>query len=348
MRQGAERNTKPTTMLTQQDIQVFKQAIENAGTVFLSAHVGPDGDTLGSMLGLKFALAENFKHLKRIDAVIAGKVPGVYEFLPGVHGVLDVETAADVLLPEYDLAFSVDCGAVERLGPARLYFEKAKQSINIDHHYSNARFGTVNIIDVEAGASGEVVADLLMGNDIPISKEAATALYVAILTDTGGFKFSSTSAKIFELVAHLTRRGADPNHIYRHVYDIMPKAQVILHAQGVERARFNASNSLCWTTVSQADLKAVGADDDHIEGLIDILRRIAPVKIAALIKETRAGLTKISLRSDVETLNVAEIAARWNGGGHKMAAGANIEKPPAAVEAELIPVLESALKQAGF
>ena len=144
-------------MITENDAQAFITHIRQAETLFISAHVGPDGDTLGSMLGLKFSLLAHFPHIKRMDCVISGKMPNIYRFMPGITDVIDVETQSDQLLETYDLGFSVDCGSADRLGPGAKYFKKATHSINIDHHISNNRFGECNIIDVEAAASGEVV-----------------------------------------------------------------------------------------------------------------------------------------------------------------------------------------------
>ncbi len=330
-------------MIDTTDIQTFKSAINQAKTVFLTAHVGPDGDTLGSMMALMHAFTENFSHFSRVDAVITGDVPDVYKFMPGTQQVQDLETATH-LLPQYDLAICVDCGSADRLGPAMPYFVGANQSLNIDHHISNSRFGKINIIDAEAGASGEVVADLFKANNIPISANAATCLYVAILTDTGGFKFSSTSAKIFDWVAELTRRGANPENIYRHVYEVMPKAQVMLQAHAVEQAQFREHEHLAWTLVPYQMLTDFGAKEEHIEGLVDTLRRIDTVMIAAIIRETKRGHTKVSLRSDVQDINVADIAGRWGGGGHKMASGFTTEKSFAEVEEELIPILEETIR----
>jgi bifunctional oligoribonuclease and PAP phosphatase NrnA len=332
-------------MIDATEIQAFKAAVDNAKTVFISAHVGPDGDTLGSMLGLKHAFERNVPHLTRVDCVISGKMPDAYKFMPGIADVKDVDRATD-LLEQYDLAFSVDCGSAERLGLARTRFLNATQSINIDHHVSNNRFGKINIIDVEAGASGEVVADLLMGCGMEISPAAATCMYVAILTDTGGFKYSSTSAKIFELVATLTRNGANPENIYRHIYEEVPKVQVMLHAEVLQRAKFNQNSTLAWGVVTQDLMNEFDATEENVEGLAESLRRIDTVLVSAILRENKAGQTKVSLRSDVSYISVVDVVERWHGGGHKMAAGCTIEKSPVEAEKDLIPLLEELIRQA--
>jgi phosphoesterase RecJ-like protein len=132
--------------------------------------------------------------------------------------------------------------------------------------------------------------------------------------------------------------------LFKQIYDVMPKSQALLHATCVQKAKFNADNSLSWVIISREDLAQTGAIDEHIEGLVDILRRISTVRVAALLKATPDGMTKVSLRSDDHRINVAEIAERWNGGGHKMASGCTITKPPEQVETELIPILEAAIQ----
>ena len=184
---------------------------------------------------------------------------------------------------------------------------------------------------------------MLTANNIPIPADAATCLYVAILTDTGGFKYSSTSAKVFELAATLTRLGASPELIYRHLYEKYPRVQGMLQAKALLNAQFNSDKTLAWTVIPQAMLTEYEAEEEHIEGMVETLRRIDSVVISALLKETRSGMTKVSLRSDTELINVADIMARWGGGGHKMASGCTMNLPITAAEKELIPILEQAL-----
>jgi bifunctional oligoribonuclease and PAP phosphatase NrnA len=330
-------------MITFEDAQQFIQALKNAKTLFITAHVGPDGDTLGSMLGLKHALEASFPSLI-IHPVISGKMPDSFLFMPGINSVKDAETATD-LLSEYDVAMSVDCGSLERLGPAQVFFKNAKTTLNIDHHFSNDRFASINIIDVNAAASGEVVADLLHENNIPLTTDAATCLYVALLTDTGGFKYSSVTAKVFELAAKLTKAGANPENIYRHIYEAAPKAQVLLHTYAIQQAKFACDDSLSWTCITPALIEEFGALEEHVDGLVEQLRRMQPVKIAATLRENTLGVTRVSLRSDVQDINVADICKRWGGGGHKMASGCTIPKALAEAEIELIQVLKDVLAQ---
>lgn len=332
-------------MISQEEAKHFREAVEKANSVFITAHVGPDGDTLGSMLGLMHAFLESFDHHKRVDCVISGRMPDVYKFMPGIDEVIDIEEEEHRLLENYDLAISVDCGAADRLGAAQSFFKEARMSINIDHHVSNDAYGQLNIIDPKAAATGEVVADLLKANDVPISPETATCLFVAVLTDTGGFKYSNTTAKVFELMALLTRSGADPETIYRHIYEERPKVKTMLQAHLVRKAQFNVDETLSWVVIPRSVLEEHGALDEHLDGLVEVLRQIDSVLVSAIIRETRTGMTKISLRSDSHQIDVSQVAQIWQGGGHKMAAGATLNMLPGEAEKQLIPHLEEAIRK---
>lgn len=331
-------------MLPAADYQHVKTILEQSKTLLLTPHVGPDGDALGAMLGLYFLLTRHINTFDTVHMVVSGSNPDLYRFLPGMDAIINAETTP--LLDQYDCAISLDCGSIQRLGAAQAAFSNAKASINLDHHISNDQYGTFNLVDSTASASGEVVADLIAHHQWPMDADMAQCLFVAILTDTGGFKYSNTTSKIFDLAALLTRAGANPEVIYRHVYEERPRAQALLHAHAVANAQFNDDASLAWVIITRACLDQFGAKDEHIEGLVELLRQIDTVKVSAVIKETKDGMSKVSLRSDVHTINVADIAARWNGGGHKMAAGASIPLPPPAFEAELLPLLSQAI-QAG-
>jgi bifunctional oligoribonuclease and PAP phosphatase NrnA len=328
--------------------QHLKTALSAAKSVLIAPHVSPDGDTLGSGLVMYHAIKHHFPNVQVLHPVIAGTVPEIYEFLPGFEAFINLETnhGGVAMLDQYDVAISCDCGAIERLGPARQWFDTATTSVNIDHHLSNGHFATINIVETNAAASGEVVANILDAWNVPISRDMAEALYVTLLTDTGGFRFSSTSAKIFRLAARLLDTGIDPAAIYKTIYENRPKAQALLHAQGVEQAQFNSAGTMVWTTVTQAQLATLGAKEEYMEGLIDCIREIHGIRVAAVLKETKDGQAKVSLRSNDKRINVAALLSQFGGGGHHAAAGASMAMPLQAACEVLLPVLESALVEA--
>ncbi len=313
--------------------------MEAAKTIFITAHVGPDGDTLGSMLGFKFALEKARPHLHRVDCVISGKMPDVYAFLPGIKEVHRMETAT-TLLEEYDLAISVDCGSLDRLGLARPLFEGAKVSANIDHHISNDKFAAVNVVDTAAAASGEVVFDILKTMKIPMDANIATCLYTAIVTDTGGFRYSNTTAQVLEKSAQLVSAGADPEYISKQIYEEQPLEQILMQADAVRLAQFNPERTIGWTTITREFLASHNALDEHADGLVEALRRVDTVLVAVVFKETEAGHTKVSIRSDSHHIDVSAVMAQFGGGGHKMAAGCTMEQPVDDAIRTLLPILE--------
>ncbi len=324
--------------------EAFLEALEQAGTVFITAHVGPDGDTLGSMLGIKFALEKARPHVQRVDCVISGKMPDVYSFLPGIRDVLRMETVT-TLLDQYDLAICVDCGSLDRLGLAKPLFEGAKTSVNIDHHISNEKFAQVNIVETTAAASAEVIFDILKTMKIPMDANIATCLYTGIVTDTGGFKYSNTTAKVMETTAQLITGGANPEYIFKQLYEEQPLCQVMIQAEALRQTQFNADKTIGWTVVTRDMLKQYGALDEHIDGLVESIRRIDSTLIAVVFKETEGGITKVSIRSDTHDIDVSAVMGKFGGGGHKMAAGCTMDLPVSEAPAQLLPLLQEQVDQ---
>jgi bifunctional oligoribonuclease and PAP phosphatase NrnA len=320
-----------------------QRILANASTVFITAHVGPDGDTLGSMLGLKHSLPALFPNITRIDCIIAGKMPDVFHFMPGIQEVVSIDKTPEQLLQHYDVAISVDCGAISRLGSATMaLFNTATYTMNFDHHVSNDAFAQLNIIEVDAAASSEVIYNLLMAWGGTLSPETATCLYVALLTDTGGFRHSSTTPKSFRVAADLQAAGADVTHIFHEIYETRPFVQLQLMAHTVSKAQRNATGSIIWAMLPLADRQALNALDEHTEGIIDELRSVQGVKIAALVKEMESGRTKISLRTNADDIDVSALLAReFGGGGHRKAAGASVDAPMEAVLTQLMQALEA-------
>lgn len=296
------------------------------------------------MLGLKHGFEKACPQLHGVDCVIAGKMPDVYRCLPGIRDIKNVETADD-LLEEYDLAISVDCGSADRLGEAQPYFARAKTSVNIDHHISNKRFGKINVVVPSASASGEIIADIFQEMKLPLDPNIATCLYAALITDTGCFKYSNTTPKALELAARLVNAGADPEYLYKQLFENHSRAQIMLHADATLRAKFNQDYTLAWTIITRDLLAAHTALDEHIDGLVEALRQIDTVVISAMFKETLDGKTKVSLRSDLHAIDVAAIMEQFGGGGHKMAAGCTMAQPPEQAAEILLPLLEQKIRE---
>jgi len=302
----------------------FKEAadkIKQAKTVIIFHHVAPDGDGLGSSLALREMLLQ-FPNISKIDAVISGKVPDIYKFLPDVDKLIKLDDKS--LHRSYDLAIALDCACKDRLGDAVELFNNARNTINIDHHISDEGFADVDVIDPDAAATGEVLYSLIEPLGAKLNDKIATSLYTAILTDTGGFKFKNTTPKTFKICSELVAAGADPVKIYSNCYESKPMAMVRLHAKAISEAVFLENNEIVYTKITRKLLNDLNATDDHIDGITETLRQVDTIKIALVFKETTRGTTKVSFRSN--GMDVCEIASFFGGGGHQLAAGCLLEK----------------------
>jgi len=302
-------------------VNKIAEKIKESKNIVICHHVAPDGDCLGSALALREMISQ-IDSVERIDAVITGQIPEIYKFLPDIE--LLKKANDTTLYKNYDLAITVDCACKDRLGDALELFKHAKKSINIDHHISNEGFANIDLINPKASATGEVLFSLMQPLQAKLTKNIATNLYTAILTDTGGFKFENTKPKTFKICAELIEAGADPVEIYKNCYESKPIAMVRLHARTIDNAIFLEDNKIVYTTITRKLLEELNANDDHIDGITEALRQINTVQVALVFKETTRGTTKVSFRSN--GLDVCEIASFFGGGGHKLASGCLLEK----------------------
>ena len=321
------------------------EAIKNAKTAVVTAHVNPDGDTLGSMLALAKVL-EDFG-LERVDRVMHDEVPAVYKFFPDQEKVLcsmkDEDKAK--LLDEYDLSFSCDCGSIKRLGSAGNIWDKAKITMNVDHHLSNPLYADLNWVDAEATCTGQVVKDILyslnslIASDaelkasksmLNIDKDLASLLYITLLTDTGGFRHSNTTPHVFGWASELVDLGAEPSKLYNLLFNQMPYRTIRVIGDALDNVELvtlelnSRSLSIVYTTTSRTTLEALDAKDEDTDEIVDHLMRIKDVDMCLDLREDKQDNAnyKGSLRSACD-IDCSAIALELNGGGHARAAGFN-------------------------
>lgn len=323
-----------------ENINKLAETIKSSKNIILLSHVGPDGDTLGSMLALREIILQ-LDNDKKVDAIIVGKVPDVYKFLPDIN----LAKLADdkTLYQSYDLAITVDCAAPDRLGDSIDLFRNAKKTANIDHHVTNPEFADINLIEPQSASTGEVVFKLAENLGITLKKEMAINLYTAILTDTGGFKFENTKPATLYTCAKLIEAGADPAYIFKQAYESKPLPMVKLLARAVDEAVLVENNRIAYTFVSRNLLESLGATDDYVDGIAESLRQINTVEVAMVLKETPKGDTKVSFRSN--RIDVGEIARFFCGGGHKLAAGCTIQKSLVDTLNEVLPIVKSQINK---
>ena len=312
-------------MISHEMLDTISRKIQNAKVSLVLSHQNPDGDTLGSMLSMG-AILKNAGH--KVDHVVPDSVPAAYRFLPFCDLVKTPDESG--LSENYDLAFSLDCGSVKRLGKAEGLWSGAKNKINIDHHISNEKFGDVNCIEADAVSTGQVVYWIAKGLNIPITPEVATLLYTTLLTDTGCFSNSNTNSQAFQWGAELIDLGAEHLKVYREVFKKKPYKAVKVFGESLGNITLVENGKIAWTYISSESLKKHGATAEDTDDIIDYVMRIEGVEVGIFFREDD-NETKVSLRSNSD-FDVSKIAVANGGGGHKRAAGINIKSPFAEVK----------------
>lgn len=289
--------------------------VAGAGDVALACHVNPDGDALGSMLGL-------FHVLRAAGRPVVASFPKPftvaphYRELPGLHLLTD---PAD-FPSEPDVMVTFDCGSLGRLGDLETSAKAARELIVLDHHVSNTRFGTINVIDPAAAASGVVVRRLVAAMGLPLTQDAAVALYAALVCDTGRFQYDTTTASVFQLACELVSFDVPVSRLSRQLFEEHRFAYLKLLGEALANAELDLERRFVWTAVTQDMLRRHGVTLEEVEGLIDIVRRATEAEVTCVLKEEADGSVRVSLRS-LGDVDVRRIAADQGGGGHRFAAG---------------------------
>ncbi len=288
----------------------------------VTAHHNPDGDAIGSMLGLARALRAAGQ-----DVVLAHPdpepVPSDLAFL-----VADGERI-EATLPD-DLAdrvlVAVDCASEHRLWHEPVH-EGARVVVNVNHHQDNTRFGDLNLVEPGASSTAEVVAGVLEAAGWPLSAEVAVPLYAGLITDTGRFGYANTRPEAHRLAAALIEAGVNPADMSRRLYEEQPLERLLLAGRALERARPLAGGRALGSVLTRDDFAAVGGDDT--EGIVELMRAVRGIRAAAFVRESGPdGAWRVSLRTADPAVNVSEIARQEGGGGHRAAAGFSSRRDP--------------------
>ena len=319
-------------------IERILAGIRDSQTICVAGHVRPDGDCIGSQLGLTLALKNQGK-----DVVCWNE-----DTLPDKLAFLDPEK---LLQPprsnrHFDCVIATDCASFERLGKVGECIQDRKLFINIDHHQSNTRYADLNWISDNEPSTGELIFTLLKAARWPITPAIADCLFTAISTDTGSFQYPTTRPATFNVAGELVERGANLAGICDEVYQSYPLSRARLLQHLYNHFRLTHQNQIAYFWLKKADFARTGAKSDDSEGLIDHIRAIEPVVVACLFEELEPGLTRISLRSKSEKINVNEIAGQFGGGGHHAAAGARIPGKPLSVQRRVLAAVKKAIDSA--
>jgi bifunctional oligoribonuclease and PAP phosphatase NrnA len=284
----------------------------------LTTHESPDGDAIGSLIGAGLALEEAGRD---VWLYLAGSTP-----MPHEYGFLPLERIQRELPDDLEARelWAFDCGSARRIGPDTSMLERPLRVINVDHHHDNTRFGALDLVDAEAACTAQIIERLLGEAGIPLSSAVAEALYVGLVTDTGRFQYSNTTPEAFLLAARLVDAGAKPARVFAAIWETVPFAKQRLLGIALEHARLEASGRLLVTWLTRDDYTSAGADEPFSEGVVDHLRAVEGVAVAALVREPReldGPKHKVSLRGRDAGVDVSKIARGRGGGGHVGAAG---------------------------
>jgi phosphoesterase RecJ-like protein len=328
----------PTTASSVKSSRIIERildVIRESERICVVGHVRPDGDCIGAQLGLALALKNQGK---KVACWNQDPMPKKLAFLDPDHLLEKPEKGH-----EFDCVIATDCASFERLGTTGACINNRKHLVNIDHHESNTRYGDINWIAARQPSTGELIFRLLRSANWAITHDIADCLFTAISTDTGSFQYSTTRPATYYVAGKLVDRGADLAKICNEVYQSYPLSRVRLLRHLFNRFRLAHNDQIAYFWLKKADYTRTGAEQDDSEGLIDHIRAIEPVVVALLFEEIEPELTRISLRSKSDKVDVNAIAEAFGGGGHKAAAGARIPGKPMTVQRQVINAVKKAL-----
>ncbi len=317
------------------------ESLEKGCRALCSAHVSPDADAVGSSFG--FALALSTLGVQA-EVYLADPVP------PRILALIPPQIKLHSAIPseEFDAVFALDTATKVRLGKdADAILSLGKKTYDIDHHFSNEGWAEVNYIDSVAPATAFIVWEIISALGVSIDSQLANLLYAGILDDTGSFRFGSTTPEVLLCASDLVRKGAKPDFVSNHLHFTVPRNVVALQGEALRAIEFFHDGKIAMITVPKAMLDRAGAKASDSEGLIEFARQIDGVVAAILQRETDDGW-KFSLRSKNSDLDVNQVAAKFNGGGHKMAAGCRLVGTEQEVKKQVIDAFESALKESNL
>lgn len=322
--------------MTDLDWSTATQAVKAAERILVVTHLAPDGDAIGSLLGMANALRAMGK---AVDAAVDDGVPGFLKFVPGTDTVLShLDEGA------WDLMISVDASDEARTGVVGQYGRAhSKTIINLDHHATNTMFGDIQLVMPEAVSATEVVYRWLMAANFMLIREVAMPLLTGLVTDTLGFRTSNVSASTLAIAQKLMEAGASLTEITARTLDSKSFTEVNLWKQVLKSAELTPEGIISGV-ITQNDLHQVGMNEVADGGLVGFLVKVDEAMIAAVFKETPAGEIEISLRSK-PGFDVSRVAFALGGGGHKQASGATIPGPLAEARSRVMPLLIEAVKQ---
>lgn len=319
-------------------LQEVADLVNKSDQIMITAHILPDGDSVGSVIGLGLALEAIGK---KVAMVMEGKVPDLYGFLEGSEKIV----APNHLPWKPALCIFLDCTDPERAGAEWfLPLVSGVPVINLDHHISNSHYGTLNLVDGTASATAEVICRLLRVMDVTFTKPVATALYTAIVMDTGGFQYENTSPETLRLAASLLEQGVHLGTLREKLYESRSIINISVIKLALDHLQLTPDGDIAWTALDYPSLANIKASGEHCEGIVNYPISIAGVKVGILFREMENGMIKVGLRCR-SSYDVNAIAAQFGGGGHRLAAGCQMEGPLSLVVSRLLEAAGRSLEE---
>ncbi len=323
-------------MSANNSLEEIAEVLRTRNRFVVMSHVRPDGDALGCTLAMAHCLRQLGKD------VTAWNEEGVLEkfrYLPG-HELVTVPPAE---AQEFEVAVVLDTSVLDRVGKCLPAVKNADVWINIDHHVTNPRFGDLVHIDSAAPATGQILYELFRQCDLPLTYEMADNLFVAISTDTGSFQYPSTTARTYEIGADLVKAGVNVGALSQKMYESYPRRRIELLRALLNTLRFTSGDRSASIALTAATAAQLGALPEDNEGIIDHIRAIDTVTVAAFFEELPEGKVRVSLRSKSPKADVSKICGLFGGGGHTLAAGARVKGSLAEVQENVLKAIDHEL-----
>ncbi len=312
------------------------EALRHGQRFLITSHARPDGDSIGSQVALALALRRMGRHVRMVNR---DEPPAAYR---AFAGVADIEVAASVD-GDYDALIVMECGDLGRPGVAGL---ERYRIVNIDHHPGNTAYGAVNWFDASYAACAEMVAEVIDGLGVPLDADIGAAIYLGIVTDTGGFRHAGVSARTFDVCRRVTEAGVDPARMARLVFDSSSIGRLRLMGALLEGMALESGGRLAILSLDRALLCRTGATPDDLDGLVNLPLQVRTIDAVVMFKEAEDGTWRASARSKGE-VDVRAVALRFGGGGHTNAAGFDVAGGDAAARAAVTAAIAGAIAAAG-
>lgn len=301
-------------------INKFIKELDRSHKVYLISHINPDGDSIGSLLGLGLGLIERYNN--KIVMVKSDNIPSKFKFLAGIN----LLKTTDFIHKKYEnsILITLDCGDLKRIG--KLYDDVSdfNKIINIDHHKSNENYGDINYVYEKSSSTCEVVYNILKELKINITKEIATSLYLGISTDTGSFKYDNTTSETHKIASELLDYNINQNMIIKNAYQNRSINKTRLFIEALNKLQFYYDNNVGISCIDMETIENLDVTSEHFDGIVEFIRDTEGIEVACVLREIKHNTIKVSLRSKND-IDVSNIAKSFNGGGHRKAAGCTVE-----------------------